>query len=51
MTSIVSTAPAPTGRLQFLAISAAAAVTAASAAHVSTLIAVPAWAMFMGWVA
>ena len=51
MTSIVSTAPAPTGKLQFLAISAAAAVTAASAAHVSNLIAVPAWAMFMGWVA
>lgn len=49
--SILSAAPAPTGKLRFLAISAAAALTAASAAHVTTLIAVPAWAMFMGWVA
>ncbi|MBJ7437969.1 MAG: DUF1097 domain-containing protein [Sphingopyxis sp.] len=49
--SIVSPAPAFTGKLRFLAISAAAALTAASAAHVTTLIAVPAWAMFMGWVA
>jgi hypothetical protein len=51
MTSMVSTASHPTGKLKFLVISAAAAVTAASAAHVSTLIAVPPWAMFMGWVA
>ncbi len=51
MTAIVSAAPAPSGKLRFLAISAAAAVTAASAAHFSNLIAVPAWAMFMGWVA
>lgn len=49
--SLVSTAAVPTGKLRFLAISAAAALTAASAAHVTTLIAVPAWAMFMGWVA
>lgn len=49
--STLSTAPVPTGKLRFLAISAVAALTAASAAHVSTLIAVPAWAMFMGWVA
>lgn len=52
MTSTVaSTAPGPTGKLRFLSISAAAALTAASAAHVTTVIAVPAWAMFMGWVA
>lgn len=51
MISIGSTAPAPTRKLSFLAISAAAAGTAASTAHVTTIIAVPAWAMFMGWVA
>ncbi|MGK2909186.1 MAG: hypothetical protein ACSLE1_05225 [Sphingobium sp.] len=39
---------ASTAKLQFRAISAAAAVTAASAAHISALIAVPAWAIFMG---
>jgi hypothetical protein len=49
--SIVSTATAPTGKLRFFAISVVAALTAASATHVSTLVAVPAWAMFMGWVA
>jgi beta-lactamase regulating signal transducer with metallopeptidase domain len=38
------------GKLRFLAISVAAAVTAASAAHASTLLTVPVWAMFMGWV-
>lgn len=48
--STVSTAPIPTGKLRFLAISAVAALTAASAAYFTTLISVPAWAMFMGWV-
>ncbi|MBE1527830.1 hypothetical protein GGC65_002286 [Sphingopyxis sp. OAS728] len=36
---------------RFLAFGAAAGVVAAAAAHVSTLAAVPVWAMFMGWIA
>lgn len=43
-------AQASTGKLRFLAVSAAAALTASSAAHTSTLLEVPVWAMFMGWV-
>jgi hypothetical protein len=48
--SIVSAAPTAAGKLRFLAISVAAALTAAAAAHASTLLAIPVWAMFMGWV-
>lgn len=36
---------------RFLAIGAVAGVVAAAAAHLSTLAAIPVWAMFMGWVA
>jgi hypothetical protein len=35
---------------RFLALSAVAGVVAAAAAYLSTLAAVPVWAMFMGWV-
>lgn len=47
------TLPAPTqaGPARFIAISATAAVVAALAAYLSVLSALPAWAMFMGWVA
>jgi hypothetical protein len=48
--SIVSAAPTAAGKLRFLAVSVAAALTAAAAAHASTLLAIPVWAMFMGWV-
>jgi hypothetical protein len=44
-------APLPASRARFFAMSAAAAAVAASAAHASTLITVPVWAMFVGWVA
>lgn len=40
-----------TGLGRFLAFGAAAGVVAAAAAHISTLAAVPVWAMFMGWIA
>lgn len=36
---------------RFLAVGAVAGVIAAAAAHLSTLAAIPVWAMFMGWVA
>jgi hypothetical protein len=39
------------GTGQFLALGAAAGVVAAASAYLSTLAAVPVWAMFMGWVA
>lgn len=42
---------APSGLVRFLAFGAAAGVVAAAAAHISTLAAVPVWAMFMGWIA
>lgn len=39
------------GLVRFLAFGATAGVVAAAAAHISTLAAVPVWAMFMGWIA
>lgn len=41
----------PPSRARFVAVSAAAATVAATAAYVSGLASVPVWAMFVGWVA
>lgn len=46
-----STFSTPKAKLRFIAISAIAALVAASAAHASSLLTIPVWAMFMGWVA
>ena len=45
----IAAAPSSAGR--FIAITAAAAVTASVAAFAATVLAVPVWAMFIGWVA